>query len=163
MVAPEHPALKQLFGVTRQDLYDISQQGTRQGNVAPNLIFPKKPGSSYAAENIVTGPNAQRSIDTLTEARKYPGLEQDMVPWYVMDPAFQRLKELVGPERAVGEYNKFNSMMTPFSASSNVMTEINRGTAARMMAERGQLDVFKKYGGLAEEKRGADFRRRWPT
>lgn len=157
MVAPEHPALKQLFGVTRQDLYDISQQGARQGNVAPNIWQPAKPQGSYAAENIMNPANAQRLIDTLTEARKYPGLEQGMVPWYVMDPAYQRLVQLVGPERAVIEYNKFNSYMTPFSASSDVMKEINRGTAARMMMERGQLPDFVKYGGMPVEKRGADF------
>jgi hypothetical protein len=157
MVAPEHPALKQLFGVTRQDLYDISQQGTRQGNVAPNIWMPQKPGGSYAAENIMNPANAQRILDTLSEARKYPGLEQGMVPWYVMDPAYQRLEQLVGPERAVAEYNKYNSMMTPFSASSDVMKEINRGTAARMMYEQGRLPDFVKYGGMPVEKRGAGF------
>jgi hypothetical protein len=156
-VEPEHPALKQLFGVTRNDLYDISQQGTRQGNVAPNIWTPQRPGTSYAAENVMTPANAQRMIDTLTEARKYPGLERGMVPWYVMDPAYARLEQLVGPERAVGEYNKFNYMMTPFSASSDVMKEINRGTAARMMAERGQLPEFAKYGGMPVETRGPDF------
>jgi hypothetical protein len=157
MVAPEHPALKELFGVTRDDLYGISQQGTRQGNVAPNIWQPKKPQGSYAAENIMNPANAQRLIDTLSEARKYPGLERGMVPWYVMDPAYQRLEQLLGPERAVVEYNKFNSMMTPFSASSDVMKEINRGTGARMMAERGQLPDFVRYGGMPVEKRGAGF------
>ena len=157
MVAPEHPAMKELFGVTRDDLYGISQQGTRQGNVAPNIWQPKKPVGSYAAENIMNPANAQRLVDTLTEARKYPGLERGMVPWYVMDPAYQRLEQLVGPQRAVDEYNKFNAMMTPFSASSDVMKEINRGTAARMMAERGQFPDFVKYGGMPVEKRGPDF------
>jgi hypothetical protein len=157
MVAPEHPALKELFGVTRQDLYDISQGGTRQGNVAPNIWMPAKPKGSYAAENIMNPDNAQRLLDALTEARKYEGLNKGMVPWYVMDPAYQRLEQLVGPERAVAEYNKFNNYMTPFSASSDVLKEINRGTAARMMAERGQLPDFVKYGGMPVEKRGADF------
>lgn len=157
MVAPEHPALKELFGVTRDDLYQISQQGARQGNVQPNIWLPKNPKGSYAAENIMNQPNAQRLIDTLTEARKYPGLERGMVPWYVMDPAFKRLEQLVGPQQAIVEYNKFNSMMTPFSASSDVMKEINRGTAARMMMERGRLDDFAKYGGMPVETRGKDF------
>jgi hypothetical protein len=101
--------------------------------------------------------NAQRMLDTLTEAKKFPDLARGMIPWYVMDPAFQRMVELVGPERAVAEYTKFNSMMTPFSASSDVMKEINRGTAARMMADRGQWPDFVKYGGMPVEKRGADF------
>lgn len=157
MVAPEHPAMKELFGVTRDDLYGISQQGTRQGNVAPNIWQPAKLQGSYAAENIMNPANAQRLIDTLSEARKYPGLERGMVPWYVMDPAYQRLEQLVGPEQAKIQYNRFNSTMTPFSASSDVMKEINRGTAARMMAEQGRYPEFVKYGGMPVEKRGADF------
>lgn len=156
-VAPEHPAMKELFGVTRDDLYEISKQGTREGNAEPNIFMPKKPGSSYAAENIMNPANAQRLIDTLAEARKYPGLERGMVPWYVMDPAYQRLVQLVGPERAVTEYNRFNNMMAPFSASSDVMKEINRGTGARMMADRGEFEKFRRYNGLAEKDRGPDF------
>ena len=97
--------------------------------------------------------NEQRLIDTLGEARKHPGLEQGMVPWYVMDPAYQRMVQLVGPERAAKEYRDFNMSMTPFSAGSSVPSEINRGTAANMMRERGEYDMFKKYGGLAADKR----------
>lgn len=158
MVAPEHPAMKELFGVTRDDLYGISQQGTRQGNAEPNIWLPKKQVGSYAAENIMNPANAQRLVDTLSEAHKSaPGLTRGMVPWYVMDPAFQRLVQLVGKEEAVRQYDRLNHMMTPFSASSDVMKEINRGTAARMMAERGQFDDFVKHGGGPVEKRGADF------
>jgi len=156
-VAPEHPALKELFGVTRDDLYEISKQGTRKGNVEPNIWFPNKPGSSEASENIMTPANAQRLIDTLTEARKYPGLERGMIPWYVMDPAFKRMVELVGPERAITEYRKFNEMMTPFSASSNVLAEINRGTGARYAHERGRLGEFAELTGMPVEKRPANF------
>jgi hypothetical protein len=158
-VAPEHPALKELFGVTRQDLYDISQQGRRQGNMQPDLWQPSKPGKINEAAAAVANPaNAQRLIDTLAEARKYPGLEQGMVPWYVMDPAYQQMERLVGPERAAKEYQDFNMSMTPFSAGSSVPAEINRGTAANMMRMRGEYPVFQKYGGLAADKRGgADY------
>ena len=48
-VAPEHPALKELFGVTRDDLYEISGRGTRKGNNAPNIWMPGKGRGSYAA------------------------------------------------------------------------------------------------------------------
>jgi hypothetical protein len=159
IVAPEHPALKALFGVTRDDLYGISQQGTRQGNITePNIWSPAKPGkTNEAALAVMNDANAQRLIDTLAEARKYPGLERGMVPWYVMDPAYQRMVQLVGPERAAKEYRDFNMSMTPFSAGSPVPLEITRGTAARMMWNRGEYEDFKKYGGLAGNKRGEDF------
>ena len=93
--------------------------------------------------------NEQRLIDTLAEARKHEGLEKGMVPWYVMDPLYQRMEKLVGPERAAKEYRDFNMSMTPFSAGSSVPSEINRGTAANMMRQRGEYDTFQKYGGLA--------------
>jgi hypothetical protein len=158
-VEPEHPALKELFGVTRQDLYDISQQGRRQGNMTPELWQPSKPGRPNEAALAVMNPaNEQRILDTLAEARKHPGLEQGMVPWYVMDPMYQRMVKLVGPERAAKEYMDFNMSVTPFSAGSSVPAEINRGTAANMMRKRGEYDVFEKYGGLAADKRGmADY------
>ena len=153
-VEPEHPALKQLFGVTRQDLYDISQQGTRQGNMTPDLWQPTRPGRPNEAALAVMNPaNEQRLIDTLGEARKYEGLEKGMVPWYVMDPLYQRMAKLVGPERAAQEYRDFNMSMTPFSAGSSVPSEINRGTAANMMRKRGEYDVFQQYGGLAAKER----------
>jgi hypothetical protein len=158
-VAPEHPALKDLFGVTRQDLYDISQQGRRQGNVtAPNIWTPSKPGAPNEAALAVMNPkNEQRIIDAMAEAQKYPELIKGMDPWYVMDPAYQQMEKLVGPERAAKEYRDFNMSMTPFSAGSPVPLEINRGTAARMMWNAGEYPAFKEYGGLAGHKRGADF------
>jgi hypothetical protein len=61
--------------------------------------------------------------------------------------------KLVGPERAAKEYQDFNMSMTPFSAGSSVVAEINRGTAANMMRQRGEYPIFQKYGGLAADKR----------
>jgi hypothetical protein len=159
IVAPEHPALRALFGVTRDDLYDISQQGRRQGNITqPNIWTPNKPGAPNEAALAVMNPaNEQRILDAMSEAQKYPDLVKGMVPWYVMDPAYQRMEKLVGPERAAKEYRDFNMSMTPFSAGSPVPLEINRGTAARMMWNRGEYPAFKEYGGLAGNKRGPDF------
>ena len=47
--------------------------------------------------------------------------------------------------------------MTPFSTNANVMAEIHRGSAANMMAERGEFPLFARYGGVSEPQRGADF------
>jgi hypothetical protein len=156
-VAPEHPALKELFGVTRDDLYNIGQQGTRQGNVVPPMWMPSKPGGSYSADAIMNPANAQRQIDALSEAMKHPDLAKGMLSWYVMDPAFQQMVKLVGRDQAIKDYTRFNATMAPFSAGSKVVDEINRGTAANMMAARGQYPKFQKYGGIAEEERGRGF------
>lgn len=157
-VAPEHPALKHLFGVTRDDLYQISQQGRRQGNVEPEIWMPSRPGKvNYAAEAIMTPANAKRMVDTLSEAEKYPELIKGMDPWYVMDPMYQELVRLFGKERAKTEYVKLNATIGPFSAGSNVMTEINRGTAANMAVTRGDYPTFQRFAGVAEKDRGADY------
>jgi len=159
MVAPEHPALKNLFGVTRDDLYEIGGRGTRKGNIEPTIWMPGKPGKpNYAAEQAMNPANAQRMINALGEAETHaPNLVKGMDAWYVMDPMYQQMVKLVGPERAKIEYMKFNAIVPPFSAGSDVMTEINRGTTANMFATRGEYDTFRRLGGTAEKNRGADF------
>lgn len=156
-VAPEHPALKSLFGVTRDDLYGISQQGTRQGNIEPQIFYPEKGRGSYAADAIMNKRNAQRMVDAMSEAEKYPQLTRGMDAWYVMDPAFRHMVKLVGREQAIKDYTRFNKIVPPFSAGSDVLTEINRGTAANMFATRGDYPSFVKYGGVKEANRGAGF------
>jgi hypothetical protein len=160
-VAAEHPALKELFGVTRQDLSDIGQQGRRPGNI----LEPKyggsdiaTPGRSYVAEGVITPGNERRLLDALGEAEtRAPRLVQGMDAWYVQDPLYQRMVQLVGPEQARRDFPRFNTMTSMASPGSEVLTEINRGTAAYMMAHQGQFPTFLKYGGTAAEKRGADF------
>lgn len=157
-VAPEHPALKELFGVTRDDLYEMGGRGTRQGNVDPKIWMPGKSTSgSYSANAIMNPANAQRQIDALTEGLKYPDLAKGMLSWYVMDPAFRRMEQLVGREQAIKDYTRLNATTAPFSAGSNVNTEINRGTAANMMAARGEFPKFQRHAGTAEEERGPRF------
>ena len=158
--APEHPAMKELFGVDRTDLWEIGQRGKRKGNVDPYSVLwtpGRESKGSYAAQAIMTPENAQRQIDVLAEARKYPELARGMESWYVMDPAFQRMVKLVGKEQAIKDYTFLNSVVTPFSSNSTVLKELNRGTGAHMMAKRGEFDKFAEYGGLRPEQRGADF------
>jgi len=156
VVAPEHPALKELFGVTRDDLYEIGGRGTRQGNIDPQIWMPGKPGKpNYAAEQAMNPANAQRMINALGEAQTHaPNLVKGMDAWYVMDPMYQQMVRLVGPEAAKREYMKFNAIVPPFSAGSDVMTEINRGTTANMFATKGDYDTFRALGGTAEANRG---------
>ena len=147
---PEHPALKELFGVTREDLYGIGQQGKRAGNREPVYQRPAEPGGSYVGRNIMTPRNAERLVRTLKLAEKYPELIHGTDAWYVMDPAFWRLVELEGPERAIGLYKRFNTFTGMASPGSPVATELQRGTAANWMAERGQFGQFQRWGGMKE-------------
>jgi len=157
-VAPESPLLKQLFGVTRGDLYDISQGGTRVGNM-PDIPFKtaKNPKGSDVASQIMTPQNEGRMLGIIDAARQNQPLWQGMVPWYVMDPAYQHFERLFGKERALDEYNRFNTLTGMASPGSEVMTELNRGTAANWLDKQGRLDDFLLYGGMAEKYRDAGF------
>jgi hypothetical protein len=157
--AAEHPALKSLFGVTRDDLWEIGKRGTRQGNVDPETVIwrPAKERGSYAADAIMNPRNAQRQIDALVEAEKYPQLTHGMDAWYVMDPLFEQMVKLVGKEQAIKDYPRFNATVTPFSSNSDVLTELNRGTAANMMARQGRFSEFAEFAGMPVESRGSNF------
>ena len=157
-VAPESPLLKQLFGVTREDLFDISQQGTRAGNItdAP-FKTAKNPKGAAHAQQVMNPRNVQRLQDIVAEAKQQPDLYKGMASWYTMDPLYRRFVDIYGPDRAIGEYNKFNTLTGMASPGSEVLTELNRGTAANMMDTLGRFEDFRKFGGVSEFKRGADF------
>ena len=155
-VAPEDPALKQLFGVTRADLYEMNQG--RKGNLPGTLPgAAAKPKGAAAAARVMTKENEQRLVDTLGEAQKHESLRHGMEPWYITDPAFQRMVQLIGMEAAVREYDKLNHLMGMASPASEVMTEIPRGTAAYSLNTQGRFGDFLKYAGMPEGKRTRRF------
>jgi hypothetical protein len=93
----------------------------------------------------------------VAEAKQQPELYKGMASWYTMDPLYQRFVDIYGPDKAIGEYNKFNTLTGMSSPGSEVLTELNRGTAANMMDMLGRFEDFRKFGGVSEFKRGADF------
>jgi len=155
-VAPESPALKQLFGVTRDDLYEMGRG--RVGNVSGVLPgAAANPKGSRAAMDVMNPRNEQRLLDVLSEAEKYPSLVKGMDPWYIMDPVYRRMEELMGPEKARVAYQRLNTLTGMASPGSDVLTEMNRGTAANYLATQGRFDDFINYAGKPIGARGADF------
>ena len=155
-VAPESPALKQLFGVTRDDLYEMGKG--RVGNISGVLPgAAANPKGSKAAIAVMNPQNEKRLLDVLSESEKYPALVKGMDPWYIMDPAYKRLEELVGPEEAVKKYRQLNTLTGMASPGSDVLTEMNRGTAANYLATQGRFDDFVNYAGQPFGARGAGF------
>jgi hypothetical protein len=145
-VAPESDALKRLFGVTRDDLYQMGKG--RVGNISGVLPgAAANPKGSKAAIAVMNPQNEQRLLDVLSESEKHPALVKGMDPWYIMDPAYKRLEELVGPEEAIKKYRQFNTLTGMASPGSDVLTEMNRGTAANFLATQGRFGDFMKYGG----------------
>ena len=152
--APESPLLKQLFGVTRDDLYEMSK---RKGNV-PGVIpgAAKKPKGSAAAEAVMTPRNEQRLLDIFYELQSgAPEMYRGMHGWYTMDPMYQYLVRLAGPDEAKRLYDRLNVYGGIESPNMPVPNEFRRASAAHMMAEQGRFPEWKKYGGLkAAEKAG---------
>jgi hypothetical protein len=148
--SPEDPALFDLFGVSRDDLYEMSKE--RRAGAESIVKFPEKARGSAAAENIMVDRNRQRIVDTLGEAEKYPELYRGMDAWYNMDPALTRLRQISNtPEEDFLRYNTFSGMASP---GSDVLTETRRGTAARWLDEEGRFDDFLRYGGNVGGKGG---------
>jgi len=153
-VAPESDALYDLFGVSRRDLADTAR--SRIGNADANVPFRSNPRGSEAAKGVMTKANRQRLVDVLGELEDTP-LADGMDGWYVMDPAYQRLVDLVGPDEAKARYERFNTLTGMASPGSEVLTELNRGGHANYLAQQGRFDDFEKYGGLPGFARGHDF------
>lgn len=152
-VAPEDPALKQIFGVTREDLYQLGK--SRQGNLPGELPGQSaNPRGSAAAEAVMTRRNRQRILDVNAEAEKHPLLVQGMDPWYVMDPLYKRMVQLLGPEQANIEYRKMNTLMGMASPGSEVLDEIPRGTAAYFLQKQGRFPEFIEHLGKKQNERG---------
>lgn len=158
-VAPENPMMERLFGVTRDDLFNISEQGTRQGNMLERP-FKAAEGSKGArhAPDVMNPRNTRRLQDIIGEARENaPELYKGMASWYTMDPLFDQFVRLYGKDDAVAAYNRFNTLTGMASPGSEVLTEFNRGTAANWLANEGRFQDFQKYAGMAESKRNQAF------
>ena len=156
-VAPESPAMKQLFGVTRDDLYEMSKG--RKGNIEGKLPgAAENPKGSKAAEKVMTKKNEQRLLDAFAESEKHPELIRGMDPWYTMDPLFKQMVQLMGEEKAIQEYKKFNTLLGMASPGSEVTTEIPRGTAAYFLQKEGRFPEFEQFAGMpAAKRREIDF------
>lgn len=147
--------MKKLWGVTREDLDEIAKTRGR-GDEPKGVILAPRPKGAESARNVMIPENEQRLIDILSEAGKYPGLRHADA-WYVLDPVFKRMTQMFGPEEAVRRFRHFNTMTGMASPGSDVLTEVQRGTAAHWLNEQGRFKDFVKYGGTAEDARGRSF------
>jgi len=156
-VAPEDPALKQLFGVTREDMYNLAKG--RQGMAHLGMLpgGSANPRGAAAAEGVMTPRNEQRLLDVMGETEKHKGLVHGMDPWYYMDPLFERMVQLLGLQKATEEYKKMNALMGMASSASEVNTEIPRGSLAYWLQKQGRFNEFLEHGGKRSKERPADF------
>ena len=160
-VAPENPALAELFGVTRADLAKL---GERRGNIENpfSLIekYPANPKGAEHAQRVMTPQNEQRILDVFSEVRKQsPEMWQGMQGWYPMDPWYETILRQVGgdKEEAMRLFNQFNNFSGIESPQMAVVDELRRAAAAHNFAEAGRFPEWMKYGGMRASERGADF------
>ena len=148
-VEPEDPMLRRLFGVGRADLASIAD---RAGNMPASLPGVTARGAgAEAAANVATRANARRLVSLLEAGRECaPGLTEGMKGWYVMDPLYRKFVEELGEEAGTAAFKRHITMTGMASPGSDVLTEINRGTTADMLAAQGRFDVFERYGGMPE-------------
>lgn len=149
-VAPESLDMKRLWGVSRGDLDEMAKG--RVGNEEPRLNLAKNPRGSLSAQNIQTPKNTQRIQDVLVEAGKHQGLKHADA-WYILDPVYQQMERMWGPEQAKVRFERLNTMMGMASPGSEVTTEIQRGTAAHHMVSEGRFEDFLKHAGTPREFR----------
>ena len=156
-VAPEDPALKQLFGVTRADMYEAAKgrKGMPHLGMLPGAAA--NPRGSEPTEGVMNKRNEQRLLDVMEEAGKHQGLAHGMDPWYYMDPMFEHMVKLLGPEKAAEEYKKMNALSGMASSASEVNTEIPRGSLAYWLQNQGRFNEFVQHGGKRDPNRPADF------
>jgi len=147
--APESGAMKELFGVSRDDLYELTKS-TRGLGGEPAFIPPLKARGSEAAEQVMGKANTQRLVNTLIESSNYPEIYKGMDAWYNMDPVYKRYVEIYGPEEGAKKFKQFNALTGMASPGSSVPVEINRGTAANWLATQGRFDDFSTYAGRGE-------------
>lgn len=150
--APESPMLKRLFNTSREELADVAS--TRGSVTDPRMIVPSwvnKPSGSEAAGRIMQPDNAARMQDIITQLRKHaPDLYTGMKGWYINDPKYKRMVELLGEEEATRLFRQQTMFQGIESPQMAVEPEMRRAAAANFYAEQGPeaFERFAKYGGL---------------
>jgi hypothetical protein len=148
--APEDPIMKELFGKDRKALHD---DAVARGDVAPSSVSGVKEGErargSAAAKNVMTDENAERIRNTIAAFKEHDlSAYHGMVGWYEMGALHDAVQRVLGKGKLADKaYSRLNTFMGMASPGSEVESELSRGTAAHMMASKGEFGKFERYGG----------------
>lgn len=156
----EGPMFRQ-FGVTRQDLRDISLNNKPFDMMRPDTpefetpyVQPATFRGSPHVEKIMNRRNEQRILDPLSLALKDDDL-RTMASWYELSPMYDLMeKRLNLGEREQKMLNARMGVMSPQAAPTE---EIPRGFLANYLANEGRLEDFFRYGALKDDMRPEDF------
>ena len=143
MVAPENPLMREMFGVNRQDLDDLTRQHQAQ-MARENVEIPTWQTTDRGAQhvyNIMTPSNVQRLQDTLALGAADPRFAGSY-GWYWNEPLKQRYQQLWGPEEGARRFDQFMQHGSVMSAGAPVPLEIRRASMMDMLANEGREGDF---------------------
>jgi hypothetical protein len=137
MVPVEHPLLKQLFGVDRQGLDDMTRE--MPANLASEIYRSNR--TPEHVKGVMGKKNTQRVQDILGIAAEDPRFAGSY-GWYQSDPLLKMFQSIHGEEEGARLFDRFTQLGAGMSPSSAVPTEIKRASVANMMDMRGGLSDF---------------------
>ena len=157
--APEDPIMKDLFGVNRKNLHDMALgMGEHAPLSIPGVNEGGKARGSAAAKGVMNDANAKRLVNIIKAFKAHdPDAYHGMVGWYMMKPLHDTFVKELGAKVGTQKFVDFMHHTGMSSPASDVNTELNRGSASYMMAEKGRYNEFIKHGGIPVAERGKNF------
>lgn len=148
-IAPETPAMEQLFGVTRRDLDDLTWLKQEKHENIDIPVYQTTDRGGQHTLNVMTPANEMRLMDTLALAAADPRFAGSY-GWYLSDPLLQRFIAELGPQLGNERYMQFMQIGSALSSGSAVPQEIKRASEAfRQLVNTGDLRNFTQ-GQLPE-------------
>lgn len=140
MVAEENPLMRELFGVTRSDLDEITRSKAGKSSVDVPIYSPSERAAKYVKGVTVPG-NTARIQDILTEAESNPSFAGSY-GWYESEPLLNKYVQMFGEEEGMRRFKQHHGLGAALSPSTDVSTEIRRMSLANMLKESGRLGEF---------------------
>jgi hypothetical protein len=141
MVAEESPVMRELFGVGRQDLDDITREIQNSIDNFDVKTWHNPQGGGEHTNRIMNQGNVQRLQDTLGLAAADPRFAGSY-GWYLTDPLRQKFVAELGGEAGNKAFDDFMQIGSVLSSGSAVPQELRRAGLANQMFQQGRLDEF---------------------
>lgn len=151
-VAPENPDMLKHFGVSRQDIDDLTR--ANQAQMARDQVdIPVYSPTSRASageymQQIMGDRNTGRLQDLLSLAAADPRLAGSY-GWYWMKPLYDKYVGLLGEELGAKEFDDFMQLGSALSTRSSPASEIRRASLANEFSharENGLADFYMAQG-----------------
>lgn len=146
-IASENPLLKDLFGVDRRDLDDMTREQAGRSSVDVPVYVPTK-GGEYI-DQILTPDNTRRVQDFLLAGADEPMLAGSY-GWYQAKPLLDKYVSMFGMDEGKRRFLQHHGFGAALSPGTDVNQEIRRMSLANMLHERGDIGGFLDKSGIPE-------------